>query len=207
MKLFCVSDTHGKPLPPLEGDTAAILVAGDFSDFGRSAGRLFESPSAEMIPIFFVTGNHESRRCRREIDGSYEAFCLDYRATTFCGVGLAGVAGYDLFDSHRAVSLSDFGRQLDAAPGDERPPVSILLTHEPPWPWKHEGRVQGSEGVRELLLRREFALVVTGHYHVENPRMEVDGVIVPTLNPGPGGAYVVMDPKRGFVDWRINRTG
>ena len=188
-----MTDTHGI-VPPLPTKVDATLVCGDFSNFEQQYEPLFDSLSRQGAPIFFVSGNHESPNLCKHIEARYGAVCLDYSTLEWQGILFAGVGGYDIFQHQRRHDmLVQFAQTLWNFQISPQPKFSILLTHEPPWPWKYDGKVRGSEDLRQVLKSWKFDLAVVGHYHVYVPRLETETVICPTLNPSFNGCLVDFD--------------
>jgi Icc-related predicted phosphoesterase len=172
----------------------AALVCGDFSNFEQQYEPLFDSLSREGCPVFFVSGNHESPNLCEHIEAQYGAVCLDYSTLVWQGILFVGVGGYDIFQNQRRRHmLEQFAQTLWNFQISPQPKFSILLSHEPPWPWKYDGEVRGSKDLRRALKSWKFDLVVVGHYHVDIPRLETEKAICPTFNPSFNGCLVNID--------------
>ena len=196
MKIFCLTDTHGI-CPESRPDADIALIPGDFSHFGTQYEELFRLLSEWRLPTYFTSGNHESPELSARIAGECGAVCLDYAWTRAGDLLLAGVGGHDLFSANeRNARIEDFARRMDGLQLRPEPAFSILLTHEPPFPWKYNGRVRGSERLRNVVRAWPFNLVLTGHFHEDLPRLETDYALRPTLNPTFAGCVIDVDPSR-----------
>ena len=204
MRILCLADNHGL-CPESRPDADIALVCGDFSDFGLRYEELFRLLAEWRLPVYFTSGNHESPELCADIAGDYGAVCLDYAWARTSGLFLAGVGGHDLFDHvEREIRVEDFARRLYGLQVRPEPAFSILMTHEPPWPWKYEGRVRGGERLRDVVRAWPFDLVLAGHFHAESSRLLRESVIRPTLNPSVAGCVVeVKAANRSFavVPW------
>ena len=198
MRIFCVADSHGR-YPELRPEADLALVCGDFSDLGRSYEGLFRQLNLWNMSVYFTSGNHESREiCDLVVDES-NAVCIDYNLARVGNLFLAGIGGFDIFDDiGREQRVDDFTRKLQRLQSNPMPQFSILLTHEPPWPWRYDGKIRGKEFLRPSLRAWPFNLVVTGHFHEDLPRLETESVIKPTLNPGFAECLVDLDLSRGM---------
>lgn len=196
MRLYLIADTHCTT-PVIPDDMDAALVCGDCSDFGQMTERLFDVLAERGKPIFFVSGNHESPELCRQVAEKYDAVYLDYAWTKWNDLLLVGVGGYDIFDhDSREASIEGLTQKLWSLQISPPPKMSILLSHEPPWPWKYEGRVRGRESLGGVLKAWRFDLTVVGHFHVDVPVLKTDSVICPTLNPSFDGCLLDVDPEK-----------
>lgn len=180
----------------------AIIHLGDFSTFGNLSERFFEECKNVKVPVFFVSGNHELPDLCRDIEECYCSTCLDY---SWCLVGdvlIVGLAGHDIFlPATRQENLKNFLNKLCKVNVVNGVRFSILLSHEPPWPWRYEGKTRGDEHVREIVRLLPFNLVLTGHFHEEIPRVESEATIVPVINPSFQGCR--LDIKPHDKTWQI----
>lgn len=203
------TDTHGclttnlQRFSSKENSTPdAIIHLGDFSNFGNQGERFFEECKEVKSPVFFVSGNHELPDLCRDIEEYYCSTCLDY---SWCIVGdvlFVGLAGYDIFlPATRQENLKKFLNKLCTGNVVNGIRFSILLSHEPPWPWRYEGKTRGDEQVREILKSFPFNLVLTGHYHEDLPRVETESTIVPVINPSFQGCRLDIKPHDN--SWKI----
>lgn len=191
MKLFLISDTHGT-VPPVPLEYDAALIAGDFSDSGRLYEPLFDALSARSRPIFFVPGEHESSELCEHIHNIYKAVCLDYTWTKWGDIFIAGVGGDDIHGNKDRLSAREtFKQRLWSLQINPAPRFSLLLSHEPPSPWKYKQRDRGKKSVNALLKAWRFHLVVSGHFHEDNVRFENNGT--PIVNPSFDGCLVDID--------------
>ena len=194
VKFLAISDTHGRPLPNIDSDTDGILCAGDFCNYEEEANILFGSIANMNIPLFFVTGNHESIRIANMLTTKHNIFCLDCKQKSFRNMILTGVQGYDIFDSEREKRLEYFAMQTKKENKDSER-FSVFISHEPPFPWRHECRIKGSEGVKNVIKSGKYNLVLSGHFHEEKMRTESDSQIVPVAIPGNGGIYIEINKE------------
>lgn len=207
LHLVLCSDTHGC-LSSLKAShsrgESSVLHLGDFSDFGKLADRFFESWKPAGIPLYFVSGNHETLELCREIEDEHGAVCLDYAWRMVGDVLLVGLAGYDIFGAARKQNILRFGRKLRESGVADGSRFTILMTHEPPWPWEYEGKVRGDMNITEFVREFCFDLVLTGHWHEKKPRVEQDDMAAPTLNPGMQGCIIDLDPagRKWSIDQR-----
>lgn len=195
MRLFLIADTHCTT-PQIPDVLDAVLICGDFSDFGRMEERLFDALRERGKPLFFVSGNHESPVLCRRITEKYDAICLDYSWVKWNELLLVGVGGYDIFDhDSRETSIESFTQKLWSAQISPFPKMSILLSHEPPWPWRHEGRERGRKSLGGVLKAWRFNLAVVGHLHVDVPLVRTDVGACPIVNPSFDGCVLDIAPE------------
>lgn len=190
------SDTHSQipqtyEVPDSLGTTMSI---GDFTNFGNLGERFFEA-FKDRSPVYYVSGNHELPDLCRDMDEYYHSVCLDYQWRVVEDVLLVGLAGHDIFHACREENLTHFFHRLKEANVVDGSRFSILLTHEPPWPWRYEGKTRGSEIVREFAKGFPFDLILTGHFHEEKTRLERESVFCPTINPSAQGCQLEIDTK------------
>ena len=195
MRLFLIADTHGS-VPLLPHSVDAALVCGDFTDFGRTYEPFFDSLQSQGLPVFFTSGNHETADTCREVADRYHVVCLDYDWTVFKNLLLVGVGGFDIFDdSSRSANLDDFLDRLQQNKIDCEGKYSIILSHEPPYPWNYNGKLVGEKKVEAIFKTLPFDLAVCGHFHEYLPRLENDAGNIPILNPSADGCIVDIDAK------------
>lgn len=191
-RIFCLSDSHGME-PEIPSGCDAALICGDFTNFETGGVGIFEQCRSKGIPAYFTSGNHESPFFCNELSRQFGCQYLDYSWVLHGEIFIAGIGGFDIFDSAtRLKNISQFLSQLKNLQLSQKPKVSILMTHEPAWPWKYEGKVHGSEAVREVLHAWSFNLAITGHFHTDLPRWNREASLQPILNPGPDGCLLEL---------------
>ena len=197
MNVLLLSDTHGSRAATekveslnREGGVDLVCISGDFT--GGSAGHesLFGCIAGAGISCAFVSGNCESKKLCKKAAAEYGFHCLDYASELIVRLLIVGIAGFDLLSPERAGRIADFAR---ASFDFESSHFNLLLTHQPPRPWSYGGREAGSVEVRHFMEGKPFNLVVSGHFHEREPRLEEGPFGIPVLNPGKGGALVEID--------------
>jgi predicted phosphodiesterase len=205
MNLLLLTDTHGGHGAVLsvrdlaaKGAIDAVLHAGDYTSFGQYGEPLFEEVARARLPMFFVSGNHETHGQSTGLAKEYGGTCLDYASAMFQDVRLTGIPGSDLFTGKRPANMAKF---LEKEPDRAGGAFSILLSHTAPAPWPWEGRTAGCPFVAEYIEDHPFDWVVVGHFHRSDPHEE-------TWKPGvrilhPGGKGVILSWLQGKeAQWR-----
>lgn len=197
MNVLLLSDTHGSHAVTerverlnREGGVDLVCISGDFTSDGAGHESLFGSIAGAGISCAFVSGNCESKKLCESAAAEYGFHCLDYASELIEGLLIAGIAGVDLLSPERAGRIADFAK---ASFDFESSHFNLLLTHRPPQPWSYGGREAGSVEVRHFMEGKPFNLVVSGHFHERQPRLEEGAFGIPVLNPGRGGALVKID--------------
>ena len=201
MKIFLLADTHGsyhavELLAKVHDKFVldCVVHVGDFSNFGDFYQLFFDRISELGISLFFVSGNHESRGLCCKLEEKYGAHYLDYRNLVYRNVLFAGIAGYDLFSPTRRRSIRKFGKAVSKLEAD----FSILLSHEPVYPWEYKGKSLGSVPIREILNGFGFSLVVVGHLHEKKWLWRnVEGLDI--VNPSSKGVLLEIEGQ----DYRL----
>lgn len=198
MKLKVITDTHGCEFPARwrhSPDCDVILHLGDFSNSGRLAERFFDNWKPTGVPLYFISGNHEPKSLCTDIEADYGTTYLDYSWIVLDDVLLVGLGGYDIFSTARKHNLCRFMKRFYESGMIGKVSFSILLTHEPPWPWDYEGEMRGNLNIREFIREFGFDLVLSGHWHEEKSRIEENKDFPPIFNPGTVGCGLQIDNK------------
>ena len=180
-----------------------IVLCGDFTNFGEHFEALFRFIKKHGLTCAFVSGNHESKTLCQKLSSQYGFSYLDYRQEVVRGLLLTGIGGYDMYSAERTFNVHEFASK-DLRSGDA--PVSVLLTHEPPYPWSYKGKDEGSQTISEFVEGGTFDLIVTGHFHEPDLRIEKRPNGVPVINPGDFGCILDVDFGARCLTV-MNRTG
>lgn len=223
-RLFCVSDTHGKPPPQPEGDVVACLHGGDFYNkgtkkyrtlFGPNGLALLDWAEANKTQYYSVRGNHDGNdevsffsTHSREVTGAAARLTDDL---VLVGVGWNGSYHYDL-PNEEGVGVY-CNQAMNSLVKIVKPSDSfVVLSHYPAWTPKVFGRVGSPKPlgwmfdcVKELVDELKPIAVVAGHVHELSGKVAVyDGPRHTSLLvfPGPVGGILTVDTETmaaGFV--------
>lgn len=212
-RLLVAADIHGAP-GALDGLARAardlrpdaIVIAGDFTHWGRPTGyagemvrRLVEAGAG--APVLAIAGNHDPPGTIEEVEAaggrSIERRMVEAAGERFVGLGSRLGEGF----AGRFASSLGPGAELAAevAPLLE-PGRTIFVPHHPPrgacdraW----FGLRGGSRALRALVRERRPKVVLCGHIHEARGIAREDGVLV--VNPGPAfrGFYARIETAPG----------
>jgi Icc-related predicted phosphoesterase len=190
MKILAFVDTHGsaaalKRIKELsEKEKPEIIVcAGDISIFGTNLDAHVQLLSSLKIPALFIHGNHESED---EMKASCSLFnnthyihkkLYEHGGFAFIGYGGGGFAQKD----------PRFNTFTDHIKDNLDKPI-ILVVHGPPFGTRVDflsGSHHGNKSYRQFIDIYKPALVICGHFHENEGKMEKIGNSL-IINPGPG---------------------
>ncbi len=201
MNVLLLSDTHGSRAaleevkrlhrgPGLD----LVCISGDFTGGGAHHESLFGFMADSGITCAFVSGNCEAKKVCERAAARYGFHYLDYGSKLVEGLLIVGIAGFDIFSEKRTGRITGFAKESFDFEGSR---FSLLLTHQPPEPWSYAGREVGSAGLRQFTEGKPFDLVVSGHFHEKEPRLETGAFGIPVLNPSTSGCLVEIDAEGG----------
>lgn len=200
MKFLCFSDLHrdrdaAKALVELAADVDVVIGAGDFANRHQGLADTLEILAEIETPAVLVPGNGETETELRDAAAGWAAARVLHGAgCQISGLPFWGVGGgipvtpfgdwsYD-FDEDEATALLD---------GCE--PGGVLVVHSPPLntvDQDTDGRIRGSQSIRDCIEQRQPQLVVCGHIHSDWGKQVKLG---PTtiLNAGPDGVVIAIE--------------
>lgn len=205
MNLLLFADTHGSHRSAnilkkacSERAVDCIILAGDFSNFGKFHESLLEIIADSKIPCTFTSGNHESPYlCQQLAEACENLHYIDYRSIVLGGLELFGIAGWDIFDLKRKENIYAFSGSIPAHSGSNLP--RILITHEPPFPWTHQGKKSGDKWVAQAVEIISPDLVVCGHLHEQQASQQKTSTGIPIINPGATGVLAKIERTEDFL--------
>jgi Icc-related predicted phosphoesterase len=197
MKYLCFSDLHcdqqaAQQLVLQSQQVDCLIGAGDFANQHRGLSDTLDILSTVDKPAVLVPGNGETADELRAATANWKtARVLHGDGCNINGVEFWGVGGgipitpfgswsYD-FDETQAADL------LSGCPAG-----GVLVVHSPPIDTvDHDsnGRIRGSQSVREIIESKQPTLVVCGHIHSDwGKQVQLGSSVI--LNAGPGGIVI-----------------
>lgn len=194
MKLLLFSDLHSdfrtaSKLVELSKDVDIVVGAGDFCIGRRGLEKIISALAPIKKPAVLVPGNSESdeeliQACRLW----KSAHVLHGRQVSIDGAIFFGIGG--------GIPITPFGSwSYDFSEAEAHdllrdcPNGGILISHSPPKgivDLSSDGRILGSQAVRETIEEKQPALVVCGHIHASSGQTNRLGEIT-VINAGPDG--------------------
>ncbi|MCX8187948.1 MAG: metallophosphoesterase family protein [Nitrososphaeria archaeon] len=210
MRIFQVSDIHenvesAEMIPERARALSAdlILIAGDITHFGgiSEAEEILGIISRAGLPIFFVSGNCDSRELLTWSPKKLNAINLNGRLEFFSGYSFIGVGGGSgKFGTLTELEEDEFEEVLNRF--RVSPESLILLTHSPP----HGTEVDftgakhiGSTTIRRFIERVQPLLVCTGHAHEGRGIISIGKTVVVNAGPAKNGFCAIIDVDGDFV--------
>jgi len=203
MRIFQVSDIHGsieaaqrisERARELKADL--IVIAGDITHFGgpRAAEEVLEPISAAGAPIYFVSGNCDSRELLSWQPDKLNAVNLNGRSVEFSGYVFAGAGG----GSGRFGTLTELEEEEfeDVLGGFRRLQRLILVTHSPPYGTEVDftgTRHIGSTAIRRFIEEVQPILVCAGHAHEGRAVIRIGKSVVVNAGAAKNGFCAVVD--------------
>ena len=205
IEIFCVSDTHSKPLDNPPPGAVAVLHAGDFYEHDGEVAEISE-PLANCvrqftIPVLAVRGNHDIEDPLAFFDSDRDVTERLVQAAAglwVAGVGWRGMTRSDLpgeNDLHHVCGIVE--RQIWRLV--RRVDRLILLSHYPP-AIPSLGDIlrhgPGYDCLRDLIDVFHPAAFIFGHVHESAGRQEEyvsSGHRTLVFNPGPTGGLLRID--------------
>lgn len=196
IKLLLFSDIHlnesyCQKLVKMSGEVDIVIGAGDYGSLRMGINKTIRWLSAIEKPAILVPGNAESEK--ELTDACIEwpsAKVLHGKEIELQGIKFFGLGGgipvtpfgswsWDFSEEQAEVLLKDF------------PDHGVLISHSPPngiLDVSSSGKHLGSLSVRKVIEEKKPKLVVCGHIHESNGRMEklADTIII---NAGPQGVF------------------
>lgn len=200
VRLYAVADLHGRVTRlDLVAATAArlqpdaILVAGDVTrwlDPDPVVARLARLPA----PVLVIRGNTDAPVVGRLLDHHAATTHLHLRAARIAGVRIVGVSGTLPLPFATRVGWreADILARLEPLVGTD----TVLVAHPPPRGTLDEAFDSlhaGSAGLRDLVLRREPAVLVCGHIHERRGVAMLGRTLVVNCSVGSGGAGALVE--------------
>ncbi|MCI0703973.1 MAG: metallophosphoesterase family protein [Planctomycetia bacterium] len=194
MKLLLFSDLHNdrdsaRSLVKRSASADVLIGAGDLCNLRQGLSKTLDVLRVVTKPTILVAGNNETTdELASACAGWKSAHVLHGSGVEVAGVSFFGVGGgipitpfgpwsYD-FDEEQAEEL------LAECPTD-----CVLVVHSPPKGCvdvSSRGASIGSTAIRDAILRVRPRLVVCGHIHGSNGKVDHLGGI-PVVNAGPDG--------------------
>jgi hypothetical protein len=204
MRLYAVADVHaraarldrlGEAVARLGPD--AVVIAGDvtaYLDPDPVIARLARLP----VPVLVVRGNSDLPVVARLLDHHARTTHLHLRAVEVGGVRVVGVSGTLPVPFATRLGLGEAAvlRRLEPLVDRE----TVLVAHPPPRGTLDEafGRFHaGSAALRDLVLRREPAVLLCGHIHERRGIAQLGRTLVVNCSVGRGGDGVLVTIDAG----------
>ncbi|WP_153558731.1 metallophosphoesterase family protein [Roseimaritima sediminicola] len=199
MKVLCFSDLHcdaqaAKRLVDLARDVDVVVGAGDFANRHRGLPDTLDVLAAITKPAVLVPGNGETVE---ELRDAVEA--ARWASATVLHGGGCSVAGLSFWGVGGGIPVTPFGDwsyDFDEQQAAEMlagcPQNGVLVVHSPPLDTVDQdadGRVRGSQAIRDAVLEKQPRLVVCGHIHSDWEKQVKLGESL-VLNAGPRGVVV-----------------
>ena len=194
MKLLCFSDLHrdreaAERLVEAAEQVDVVIGAGDFATMRQGLNDTLEVLSRITKPAILVPGNGESvDELRSAAEGWRSASVLHGSGCHVAGVDFWGVGG-----GIPVTPFGDWSYDFDEAVATQLlegcPSGGVLVVHSPPLDTvdhDSDGRIRGSQAIRQTVLDREPRLVVCGHIHGDWEKRATLGRSQ-VLNAGPRG--------------------
>jgi Icc-related predicted phosphoesterase len=203
VRLLAVADLHSRAarFERLAAAVArvtpdAVVVAGDLTSYvepDRIIARLARLP----VPVLAVRGNADLPVVGRLLDHYAVTEHLHLRAVLVGGVRVVGVSGTLPIPFATRVTLGEAEVLRRLEPLVER--GTVLVAHPPPRGTLDEvfGRFHaGSAALRDLVLRREPAVLLCGHIHERTGIATLGRTLVVNCSVGRSGegAVVTLSP-------------
>lgn len=204
MRIFQVSDIHGniesaewilERVRELKADL--ITIAGDITHFGgvKEAEEILEIILKARLPVFFVSGNCDSRELLTWSPRGLNAVNLNGRVEHFSGYSFIGIGGGSgKFGTLTELEEDEFEDILNRFNVSSE--LLIVLTHSPP----HGTEVDftgikhiGSTAIRRFIEKVQPLLVCAGHAHEGRGIIKVGRTIVVNAGPAKNGFCAIVD--------------
>lgn len=211
MKIFQVSDIHGsleaaKRIPGRAGELGAdlIVIAGDITHFGGilHAQRILKEVSRAGIPIFFVSGNCDSRELLTWSPEDIGVVNLHGRVREFSGYVFAGLGGGSgKFGTLTELEEGEFEKVLREYAAE--PSKLILVSHSPPYGTKADYtgvKHIGSTAVRRFVEARKPLLVCVGHAHEGRSITRLGDTVIVNAGPAKNGFCAMVKLEGSSID-------
>jgi len=202
MKLLVFTDLHGdlKYLEKLlqkakKEKPAALVCAGDLTNFGYGLRTLLQRFAILKIPLFIIPGNHETEdEIKVYSKGLPFVHNIHLRSEVFHSVCILGCGGGGFTAQHAEFELSErkFAASIKKLKIKDHRYKVILVTHQPPYKTKLDyicGEYVGSTSIRKFIEKHQPDVCITGHIH---PAEGLEDKIGHTrvINPGPTGKII-----------------
>lgn len=202
MKILIVADPHGsetaiQSIEEKGKDAEMILIAGDFTIFGRDERRILQRFDAIGKPVIIIPGNHEVPEVTKRISESLEhiiylneeIYEMDNR--TIFAIEGNGFAHKDEHFEEVARKLAPRLKKRKRQFGEDH--RFILMTHAPPhgtacdtvWEDEH----CGNESIERFIREWQPDFAICGHIHEDNDTEDWIGR-THVINPGPYGRII-----------------
>jgi Icc-related predicted phosphoesterase len=201
MNFTALADLHGRlpdlrPLYPVLRTSAAVLLTGDVTNFGRRRETLamLEPLRAVNPKVLAVTGNCDHAEVRATVD---ELGCLlETHPVQMQDVWLMGVGGALPGPVPTPNEVNEHELETALASAKESIPLAapiILVSHQPPENTDCDriasGSHVGSQAVRRFIETYQPLICFTGHIHESRAIDRIGDSII--VNPGPfGGGWL-----------------
>ncbi len=204
MRIVCITDLHGDPLPldrilTDAGQVDVILLGGDITNFGTpNAAEFLVRRAQEHCPcVLAVAGNCDSQAIDERLTSL--GVSLFGRGVMHQQAGFYGVSAmppwtgtmYELSEDEIARALWAGREQLT------QPPCEIVLSHTPPRDTlldrTRRGEHVGSQAVRQFIEQVQPALVLCGHIHESRGVDRIGATTIVNCGPAFAGQYAVAE--------------
>lgn len=204
MRIFQVSDIHGNVESAeiiseraRELKAELIVIAGDITHFGgiSEAEEILKIVSRADLPIFFVSGNCDSRELLNWDPKGLRAINLNGKIEYFSGYPFIGVGGGSgKFGTLTELEEEEFEEVLSRF--NVSPESLILLTHSPPHGTEVDftgTRHIGSLAIRRFIESFQPLLVCAGHAHEGRGITRIGRTVVVNAGPAKNGFCAIID--------------
>lgn len=211
MKIFQVNDIHGSldsarciPKKARKVEADLIVIAGDITHFGGipHASKILREISEAGLPIFFVSGNCDSRELLTWSPEEIDAVNLHGKTKEFSGYIFAGVGGGSgKFKTLTELEESEFEKVLQKY--DVEPSKLILVSHSPPYGTEADYtgvKHIGSTAVRKFIETRKPILVCTGHAHEGRSVTRLGDTVIVNAGPAKNRFCAVIELEGSSID-------
>ena len=211
MRIFQVSDIHGSleaaeriPARARELEADLIVVAGDITHFGgvRSAAEILKIVAEVGLPVFFVSGNCDSRELLKWSPREINALNLNGRVEEFSGYFFFGVGGGSgRFGTLTELEESEFEEVLRRCKAD--PTRLVVVSHSPPYGTEADYtgvKHIGSTAIRKFIEEVKPILLCTGHAHEGRCITKLGDTVIVNAGPAKNGFCAVIDLEEGLID-------
>ncbi len=211
MRIFQVSDIHGSleaaeriPVRARELKADLIVIAGDITHFGgiRSASEILKLISGAGLPIFFVSGNCDSRELLTWSPEDINASNLNGKVKEFSGYVFMGVGGGSgKFGTLTELEESEFEEILARCRVNSS--KLILVSHSPPYGTEADFtgvKHIGSTAIRKFVEEVKPILVCSGHAHEGRSITKLGDTVIVNAGPAKNGFCAIIDLEDGVVD-------
>lgn len=196
MKIFAFIDMHGSltaldKIKHKSANTDIIICGGDFTIFEQGIEHFLKEFDKLGKPFLIIHGNHED-------DKVLEHLCKNHKNLIFLHkthfikddilfLGWGG-GGFSLRDEEFEKESKKFKELINK----NKDKAVVLITHAPPYKTKLDYLSRdhhGNKSIRKFIDDNKIDLVLCGHFHENNEKIDKIGVTT-IINPGPYGKMI-----------------